>query len=183
MDSTVLTSMETMLLRDGMQATFIGMDAQFGGSPAWVLTASGASLTAQVCSADRSGCTDDLCTIVDYGAGGTCVSPLGTCTCGRLNTGDRCETRTCCSAHSACSSGMRGDITYSACAAFCDHPTRGAPCGPGWDAATGAADRPSSCRPPLAVPRPSECWRRWPHPGDGCGQNLFVIRLMASSCI
>ena len=95
MDSTVLTSTETMLLRDGMQATFIGMGAQFGGSPAWVLTASGASPTAQICSADRSGCTDDLCAVVDCGAGGTCVSPIGTCTCDTAHGGDRCET-TCC---------------------------------------------------------------------------------------
>ena len=61
-------------LNDGMQATFIGMGAEFGGSPALVATASGASATGLVCDSKRSGCTDDLCTIVDCDAHGACVS-------------------------------------------------------------------------------------------------------------
>ena len=48
MDITVLTSTDTTLLRDGMQATFIGMDTEFGGSPAWVITASSASPSSEL---------------------------------------------------------------------------------------------------------------------------------------
>ena len=50
-----------------------------------------------VCDA-ASQCVGDLCAVVDCGAGGTCVSPIGTCTCDTANfySGDRCETHTCC---------------------------------------------------------------------------------------
>eukprot|EP01050_Picozoa_sp_SAG11_P011208 SAG11_NODE_1173_length_5602_cov_35.121933_6_plen_493_part_00 len=70
MKSTTMTSTETMLLRDGMHATFIGMDAQFGGNPSWVVTKSGETATAQVCDADGTNCVEDLCSVVDCTDGG-----------------------------------------------------------------------------------------------------------------
>ena len=41
MKSITLNSIGTILLRDGMHATFIGMDTQFGGNLSWVVTKSG----------------------------------------------------------------------------------------------------------------------------------------------
>ena len=108
MKSTTMTSTETMLLRDGMHATFIGMDAQFGGNPSWVVTKSGETATGQVCDADGTNCVEDLCPLVDCTDGGNprmnpgahCVSPQGTCDCGDPQghgfSGDRCGTHTCC---------------------------------------------------------------------------------------
>ena len=109
MKSTTMTSTETMLLRDGMHASFIEMDAQFGGNPSWVVTKSGETATGQVCDADGTNCVEDLCPVVDCTDGGNprmnpgahCVSPQGTCDCGDPQghgySGDRCETHACCS--------------------------------------------------------------------------------------
>eukprot|EP01052_Picozoa_sp_SAG31_P020340 SAG31_NODE_1524_length_8006_cov_11.768812_3_plen_703_part_00 len=108
MKSTTMTSTETMLLRDGMHTTFIGMDAQFGGNPSWVVTKSGETATGQVCDADGTNCVEDLCLVVDCTDGGNprmnpgahCVSPQGTCDCadpqGHGFSDDRCGTHTCC---------------------------------------------------------------------------------------
>eukprot|EP01051_Picozoa_sp_SAG22_P001959 SAG22_NODE_83_length_21704_cov_58.556584_2_plen_187_part_00 len=95
----LLTFTDTMLLRNGMHATFIGMDAQFGGSPSWVVTKSGETAIGQVCDAGDTNCDDDLCTIVDCGVGGSCTSLAGACECRTQHdgySGDRCETQTCC---------------------------------------------------------------------------------------
>ena len=86
MKSTTITSTETMVLRDSMHATFIGMNVEFGGNPSWVVTKSGEAVTTQVCDADGTNCGEDLCPLVDCTDGGNprmnpgarCVSPYGT---------------------------------------------------------------------------------------------------------
>eukprot|EP01051_Picozoa_sp_SAG22_P013939 SAG22_NODE_1623_length_3962_cov_20.394253_7_plen_149_part_00 len=82
-----------------MRSTFIGMDAQFGGNPSWVVTNSGETPTGQVCDADGTNCVEDLCTVVDCGVGGSCTSLAGTCECQIEHggySGERCEIHTCC---------------------------------------------------------------------------------------
>ena len=126
-----------------MQATFIGVDAKFGGSLDWVAISSGASPTGLVCVSYRSGCTDDLCASVDCSAHGTCASPLGTCTCDTAKftgyNGDRCETRACCSTGGnwCCTRTNDGNCNSGCCGGSSD--SGNFPCCEkyyaGWDAA------------------------------------------------
>ena len=106
MKNTMMTSSETMVLRDGMHATFIGMNTQFRGNPSWVVAKSGETPVSQVCDASGTNCGDDLCPLVDCTDGGNarmnpgahCVH--GTCDCGDPRghgfSGARCETHKCC---------------------------------------------------------------------------------------
>eukprot|EP01051_Picozoa_sp_SAG22_P010414 SAG22_NODE_937_length_6418_cov_124.858680_6_plen_543_part_00 len=142
MKSTTLTSTETMLLRDGMHATFIGMDAQFRGNPSWVVTKSGETATGQVCDVDGTNCVEDLCALVDCNGGDTgglnpggtgCVSPQGSCVCGDPQghgySGDRCETHTCCG-----SGRYRGNGCDMCCCGSCVSMAGCDANWPGWDA-------------------------------------------------
>eukprot|EP01050_Picozoa_sp_SAG11_P004928 SAG11_NODE_328_length_10690_cov_25.464357_5_plen_536_part_00 len=139
LNTCLLTSANTLVLGDGVHATFLGMGVQFGGHPAWVVSDNGATVHGRVCDAEERDCTQDLCTIVDCGGGGTCVSPQGTCACRTQHdgySGDRCETHICCSdAGSHVELGAAcGDYPFSCysnrCAASaqdCDSHA------PGWD--------------------------------------------------
>jgi hypothetical protein len=78
-----------------------------------------------VCDAETGACVGDVCAVVDCGAQGSCVSPLGTCACSQGYGGGRCETHmkccspcvsSCCGAGGSCDHG-RGRASHRAPAA------------------------------------------------------------------
>lgn len=75
-----------------------------------------------VCDALTGECIADLCALVDCGAHGTCVSPLGSCTCRDRYAGERCEVvpLPCCSGTCRCGSPCgQGSGSCGSCVRCC----------------------------------------------------------------
>eukprot|EP01050_Picozoa_sp_SAG11_P012248 SAG11_NODE_1351_length_5135_cov_2.092931_2_plen_314_part_00 len=161
MKSTTITSTKTMLLRDNMHATFLGMDAVFDGNPSKVATVSGASLTARICDAEHKDCSGDLCRIVDCGVGGSCVSPTGSCSCFDGHTIAPATEHYGNSAHSCipCCSRVEGlaGRGHCECTACIDGTARAGTC----NIAIGTHDTCGSCRNACNAGYSGCCDERW----------------------
>ena len=91
-----------------------------------------------VCDALTGECIADLCALVDCGAHGTCVSPLGSCTCRDRYEGERCEALPCCSAgpggscNCHCGSSGGSSCSGTGCSCYCGNAAWCNANQPGW---------------------------------------------------